>query len=74
MGHRPRLDRDILEATATFRRGPTWKESRPTIRFFSRAPMVMRAIANSAALKIAGIDQKTPNPFGGEILKDKQDR
>lgn len=30
------------------------------------------AIANSAALKLAGIDQKTPNPFGGEILKDKQ--
>ncbi len=30
------------------------------------------AIANSAALKIAGIDKDTPNPFGGEILKDKQ--
>ena len=30
------------------------------------------AVANSAALKIAGIDQNTPNPFGGEILKDKQ--
>jgi predicted amidohydrolase YtcJ len=30
------------------------------------------AIANSAALKIAKIDKNTPNPFGGEILKDKQ--
>src|SRR5437660_6023974 len=30
------------------------------------------AIANSAALKIAKIDKSTPNPFGGEILKDKQ--
>src|SRR3984893_2108612 len=30
------------------------------------------AIANSAALKMAGIDKKTANPFGGEILKDKQ--
>lgn len=30
------------------------------------------AIANSAALKIAGIDKDTSNPFGGEILKDKQ--
>ena len=30
------------------------------------------AVANSAALKIAGIDKDTPNPFGGEISKDKQ--
>src|SRR4051794_37169836 len=29
-------------------------------------------IANSAALRIANIDKKTKNPFGGEILKDKQ--
>src|SRR5438270_3334535 len=29
------------------------------------------AIANSAALKIARITRDTPNPFGGEILKDK---
>jgi hypothetical protein len=30
------------------------------------------AVANSAALKIAGIDKDTENPFGGEIMKDKQ--
>jgi len=30
------------------------------------------AIANSTALKIARIDKSTPNPFGGEILKDKE--
>ncbi len=30
------------------------------------------AVANSAALKIASIDSTTPNPFGGEISKDKQ--
>jgi predicted amidohydrolase YtcJ len=30
------------------------------------------AIANSAALNMAKIDKNTPNPFGGEILKDKQ--
>jgi predicted amidohydrolase YtcJ len=30
------------------------------------------AIANSAALRIAKIDKKTPNPFGGEISRDKQ--
>jgi predicted amidohydrolase YtcJ len=30
------------------------------------------AIANTAALRIAKIDKETPNPFGGEILRDKQ--
>src|SRR6202035_2230635 len=29
------------------------------------------AIANSAALKIANVDKNTPNPFGGQILKEK---
>jgi predicted amidohydrolase YtcJ len=29
------------------------------------------AVANSLALKIAGLTSGTPNPFGGEILKDK---
>jgi predicted amidohydrolase YtcJ len=29
------------------------------------------AVANSAALKIAGITKDTPSPFGGEISKDK---
>lgn len=29
------------------------------------------AVVNSAALKIAGVDRSTPNPFGGEISKDK---
>ncbi|HEX8098180.1 MAG TPA: amidohydrolase [Pyrinomonadaceae bacterium] len=30
------------------------------------------AVANSAALKIAGVDKNTPNPFGGEVIKDKR--
>src|SRR5437762_11145662 len=29
------------------------------------------SVANSATLKIAKVDKNTPNPFGGEILKDK---
>jgi predicted amidohydrolase YtcJ len=27
------------------------------------------SVASSAALKIAGIDSRTPDPFGGQILK-----
>jgi predicted amidohydrolase YtcJ len=30
------------------------------------------AIANTAALSLAKVDRHTPNPFGGEILRDKQ--
>lgn len=30
------------------------------------------AVANSAALKLAGVDKNTPNPFGGEISKEKE--
>ena len=30
------------------------------------------SVANSAALKIAGIDKNTASPFGGEVSKDKQ--
>jgi predicted amidohydrolase YtcJ len=30
------------------------------------------AVVNSAALKIAGVDKDTENPFGGEIMKDKK--
>lgn len=29
------------------------------------------AVANSVALKIAGVDKNTPSPFGGEVSKDK---
>ena len=30
------------------------------------------AVANSAALKIAGVDRNTQNPFGGEVSRDKR--
>lgn len=29
-------------------------------------------VVNSAAIKLAAVDRNTPNPFGGEIMKDKQ--
>jgi hypothetical protein len=29
-------------------------------------------VVNSAAIKLAGVNKDTPNPFGGEIMKDKQ--
>lgn len=29
------------------------------------------AVANTAALRLAGVTAQTPNPFGGEVLKDK---
>jgi hypothetical protein len=29
-------------------------------------------VANSAAIKIANVTRESPNPFGGEIMKDKQ--
>jgi predicted amidohydrolase YtcJ len=59
-----------------------WKPSRfPTRQDLDRIapdnPVFLKradghaAVMNSAALKIARIDNKTPEPFGGEILKDK---
>ena len=30
------------------------------------------AVANNKALQLAGIDAKTPDPFGGKILRDKK--
>ena len=30
------------------------------------------AVANSAAIRLAGVDKNTPNPFGGEIMKNRQ--
>ena len=29
-------------------------------------------VANSAAIKLANVTRETPNPFGGEIMRDKQ--
>lgn len=56
------------------------KDEMPTLRMLDRiseyTPIVLTricgrvALANSKALKIAGIDQETPNPPGGVIVKD----
>ena len=39
--------------------------------FFTRADG-HALVANTAALKLSGIDKNTASPFGGEVLKDKQ--
>ena len=30
------------------------------------------AVANTAAIRLAGVRKETPNPFGGEIMRDKE--
>jgi predicted amidohydrolase YtcJ len=32
------------------------------------------AVANSVAIKLAGVTRDTPDPFGGEIMRDRQSR
>lgn len=44
----------------------------PTNPVFLRRADGHGSVANSAALKIAGVDRNTQSPFGGEISKDKQ--
>jgi predicted amidohydrolase YtcJ len=62
----------------TFWRPPTFPTRADLDRIASNNPVFLEradghaAVANSAALKIAGIDKNTPDPFGGQILKDKQ--
>src|SRR5207253_9831666 len=61
----------------TFWKPPQFPTRQDLDKFAPRNPVFLTradghgAIANSAALKIAKIDKTTPNPFGGEILKDK---
>jgi predicted amidohydrolase YtcJ len=46
------------------------KDTKSTPVFVNRMDYHM-ALANSIALKLAGITSETPNPHGGEIIKDK---
>jgi predicted amidohydrolase YtcJ len=61
----------------TFWKPPVFPTRQDLDRVAPNNPVLLRradghgAVANSAALKIAGIDRNTPNPFGGEISKDK---
>lgn len=62
----------------TFWKPPTFPTRQDLDRIAPANPLYLvradghGAVANSAALKIAGITASTPNPFGGEILKDKR--
>ncbi|MGB9178472.1 MAG: amidohydrolase [Pyrinomonadaceae bacterium] len=61
----------------TFWKPPVFPTRQELDRISPANPVFLRradghgAVANSAALKIALIDRNTPNPFGGEISKDK---
>jgi predicted amidohydrolase YtcJ len=61
----------------TFWKPPTFPTRQDLDRIAPNNPLYLvradghGAVANSAALKIAGITGQTPNPFGGEIIKDK---
>ncbi|HEX8891291.1 MAG TPA: amidohydrolase [Pyrinomonadaceae bacterium] len=61
----------------TFWKPPVFPTRQDLDRISPNNPVFLRradghgAVANSAALKIAGINRTTPNPFGGEISKDK---
>ncbi|HKC65579.1 MAG TPA: amidohydrolase [Pyrinomonadaceae bacterium] len=61
----------------TFWKPPAFPTRQDLDRVSPANPVFLRradghgAVANSAALKIAGIDRNTPSPFGGEISKDK---
>lgn len=62
----------------TFWKPPVFPTRQDLDRISPRNPVYLTradghaGIANSVALKIAGIDRNTPNPFGGEIMKDKE--
>jgi hypothetical protein len=61
----------------TFWKPPVFPTRQDLDRVAPDNPILLRradghgAVVNSAALKVAGIDRNSPNPFGGEISKDK---
>jgi predicted amidohydrolase YtcJ len=61
----------------TFWKPPVFPTRQDLDRVAPDNPILLRradghgAVVNSAALKVAGIDRNSSNPFGGEISKDK---
>ncbi len=62
----------------TFWRPPTFPTRQELDEVAPNNPLFLEradghgSVANSAALKLAGIDKETANPFGGEIVRDKK--
>ena len=62
----------------TFWRPPTFPTRQELDEVAPNNPLFLEradghgSVANSAALKLAGIDKQTANPFGGEIVRDKK--
>ncbi|MDY0232170.1 MAG: amidohydrolase, partial [Candidatus Saccharicenans sp.] len=58
--------------------GQKWPTKEDLDKVSPNNPVVIRRVdghsiwVNSLALKLSGIDKKTPDPFGGEIVKDPQ--
>ena len=58
VGPNEKLDRWVLDSVA------------PDNPVYLRHASGQYVVVNSAALKLAGIDKNTPNPYGGKIVKD----
>jgi len=62
----------------TFWRPPTFPTRKELDEVAPNNPLFLEradghgAVANSSALKLAGIDKQTAHPFGGEIVRDKK--
>lgn len=62
----------------TFWKPPTFPSRRDLDKIAPENPVYLTradghaAVVNSAALKVAGLTKETPDPQGGEIMKDKQ--
>ena len=62
----------------TFWKPPTFPSRRDLDKIAPENPVYLTradghaAVVNSAALKVAGVTKETPDPQGGEIMKDKQ--